>query len=303
MVSDDTEHTCMVAKALIASAGDVETFTRVLARQLRGWILCLPIGTGMATLKACLRLCTGMSPERSGVFSAGNGPAMRSAIIGVCYGHDIDRMRALVRTSTRITHTDPKAEWGAFAVALAAHCIRSNAESSPNEYSQRLRELLGDEAHELLQLVEQAVQSAIAQQSTQEFATSIGCGERVSGYVLHTVPVALHACFRYADDLRTAVLETVHCGGDTDSTAAIVGGVLGARVGRGGIPDDWVQSLWEWPRSVRWMTELAQQLAQVVAQNQAQKPLSVSTLAVLPRNIFLFLLALMHVVRRALPPY
>jgi hypothetical protein len=27
------------------------------------------------------------------------------------------------------------------------------------------------------------------------------------------------------------------------------------------------------------------------------------TLAVLPRNLFLFLLALMHVVRRALPPY
>jgi ADP-ribosylglycohydrolase len=51
--------------------------------------------------------------------------------------------------------------------------------------------------------------------------------------VLHTVPVALHACFRYPDDVRTAVLETVHCGGDTDSTAAIVGGILGARVGRG----------------------------------------------------------------------
>jgi ADP-ribosylglycohydrolase len=106
MVSDDTEHTCMVAQALIASAGDVDIFAQVLARQLRGWILSLPIGTGMATLKACLRLCIGISAEHSGVFSAGNGPAMRSAIIGVCYGHDIERMRALVRTSTRITHSD-----------------------------------------------------------------------------------------------------------------------------------------------------------------------------------------------------
>jgi ADP-ribosylglycohydrolase len=303
MVSDDTEHTCMVAQALIASAGDVDLFARVLARQLRGWILSLPVGTGMATLKACLRLCTGISPERSGVFSAGNGPAMRSAIIGVCYGHDYEKLRALVRASTRITHTDPKAEWGALAVALVAHCMRSDAEFSPHEYSRRLRELLGDEAQELLQLVEQAADSAVMHQGTQQFATSIGCGERVSGYVLHTVPVALHACFRYSDDVRTAVLETVHCGGDTDSTAAIVGGVLGARVGRGGIPDDWLRSLWEWPRSVRWMSDLGSTLAQVVAQNQPQKLLPLFALTVLPRNLFLFLLALMHVVRRALPPY
>lgn len=303
MVSDDTEHTGMVAQALIASAGDVDIFSRSLARQLRGWILSLPIGTGMATLKACLRLCVGVSPERSGVFSAGNGPAMRSAIIGVCYGSDTEKMRALVRASTRITHTDPKAEWGAFAVALAAHHMRTDTESSASEYSQTLRRALGDEAEELLSVVDKAVASVEAGESTQEFAVSIGCGERVSGYVLHTVPVALHACFRYCDDLHTAVLETVRCGGDTDSTAAIVGGILGARVGRGGIPDEWVQSLWEWPRSVRWMENLASRLAEVVARDTAQKPLPLFAPAVLPRNTFLFLLALMHVVRRALPPY
>jgi ADP-ribosylglycohydrolase len=303
MVSDDTEHTCMVAQALLASAGDDQRFTRSLARQLRGWILCLPIGTGMATLKACLKLCVGISPQRSGVFSAGNGPAMRSAIIGVCYGHDAEKLRTLVRASTRITHTDPKAEWGAFAIALAAHYACTDAGFSPHEYSQRLWQVLGSEAQELLALVEQAVRSAAAQQSTQEFAASIGCGERVSGYVLHTVPVALHACFRYRDDLRTAVLEAVHCGGDTDSSAAIVGAILGARLGRNAIPDEWLRSLWEWPRSVQWMSELGQRLSEVVAQDKAQKPLPLFLPAVLPRNLLLFLFALLHIARRALPPY
>src|SRR5688572_8763921 len=50
MVSDDTEHTCMVAQALIAAGGDVAVFRRELARRLRFWLLGLPGGTGMATL-------------------------------------------------------------------------------------------------------------------------------------------------------------------------------------------------------------------------------------------------------------
>src|SRR5205823_1644411 len=53
--------------------------------------------------------------------SAGNGPAMRSALLGVCLGHDPPRLRAFVRASTRLTHTDPRAERGALLVALAAH--------------------------------------------------------------------------------------------------------------------------------------------------------------------------------------
>jgi ADP-ribosyl-[dinitrogen reductase] hydrolase len=77
MYSDDTEHTIMAAQALIASGGEVEVFRQTLARQLRGWILMLPGGVGLATLKACGKLLLGASPLKSGMFSAGNGPAMR----------------------------------------------------------------------------------------------------------------------------------------------------------------------------------------------------------------------------------
>ena len=41
----------------------------------------LPAGVGLATARACLKLWLGFSPERSGIYSAGNGPAMRSAVL------------------------------------------------------------------------------------------------------------------------------------------------------------------------------------------------------------------------------
>src|SRR5690348_11952261 len=153
MVSDDTEHTVMVAQALIESAGEPAAFQRCLARQMRWWLLGLPAGTGKATLQACLKLWLGVGPERSGVFSAGNGPAMRSAIIGVCHGHDPALVRRLVAVSTRMTHTDPKAEWGAVAVALAAHCAATGVTPAPEQYYQALQQLLGEPARELLDLV------------------------------------------------------------------------------------------------------------------------------------------------------
>src|SRR3954471_18836892 len=80
MASDDTEHACLTAQALITSAGDAERFAGDLARRLRWWFLGLPAGIGRATARACLKLWLGYPPGRSGVFSAGNGPAMRSPI-------------------------------------------------------------------------------------------------------------------------------------------------------------------------------------------------------------------------------
>src|SRR5689334_13508411 len=121
MVSDDTEHTCLVGQALLRAPDDPDAFARSLAWRLRLWLLGLPAGTGWATLRAVGKLWLGFPPSRRGVGSAGNGPAMRAALLGTCLGHDRDRLRAYVRASTRLTHTDPRAERGAFLVALAAH--------------------------------------------------------------------------------------------------------------------------------------------------------------------------------------
>src|ERR1044072_2480170 len=71
MISDDTEHTVMVAQALLTDS--LNEFRRTLSWKLRFWLLTLPAGIGFATLRAILKLWLGFSPERSGVFSAGNG--------------------------------------------------------------------------------------------------------------------------------------------------------------------------------------------------------------------------------------
>lgn len=303
MISDDTEHTAMVAQALIESAGDLEKFQRSLARQMRVWLFGLPAGTGKATLQACLKLCLGTGPERSGVFSAGNGPAMRSAIIGVCYGSDVELMRTLAAISTRMTHTDPKAEWGALAVALAAHCAATGEEVAPARYYQELQQILGDPAREFLDLVQHAVMDAEAGATVAQFAEHLDLSNGVSGYVLHTVPVALYAWFRHRRDYRTAILELVHCGGDTDSTAAIAGAIIGAGVGREGIPQDWLDALWEWPRNVPWLEAVGQRLAEVCATGTPQHVVPAFFPAVLLRNLCFFGIALGHGLRRALPPY
>lgn len=301
MVSDDTEHACMTAQALIASAGDVPQFTRALARQLRGWLLCIPAGIGLATLRATLKLCLGVSGDRSGVFSAGNGPAMRSPLLGVCCGHDLERLRGLVRASTRITHTDPKAEYGALAVALAAYTACTFPEATPTAFCRLLRETLEPEAEALLKLVEHA--AASAQLTTVEFANEIGMTNGVSGYIYHTVPVVLHAWFRYPKDVRTAIQEIIACGGDTDTTGAILGGIVGAGVGAENLPTNWLTDLWEWPRTVVWIRQLGATTAQVMSQGAPQRTLPLSTAGILARNVLFLSVVLLHGFRRLLPPY
>ena len=306
LCSDDTEHTCMLAQSLIRTArhADIDTQARAFASdlgwRLRFWLLGLPAGIGLATLRAILKLWMGFPPRLSGVFSAGNGPAMRVALLGVCHGEDTPRMRALVRAATRITHNDPKAEHGALAVALAAHFSASGRDVTPQEYAWRLRELLGEDAGEFLALVDSAARSVIQRESAADFAARNGCAESVSGYMFHTIPAVLHVWLAHQADYRGGIITMVRLGGDTDTAAAIVGAIIGARVGKEGIPAEWLRDLWEWPRTPAWMESLGAKLADPSADGRAL-PLNVPALAL--RNAFFIPLVLAHGVRRLLPPY
>jgi hypothetical protein len=101
MISDDTDHTCMVAQSLIESGDNVDTFTRRFASRLRWWILALPAGVGNATARSCINLWLGIRPAKSGVYSAGNGPAMRAAIFGATID-DVLKLLEYVRASSRL---------------------------------------------------------------------------------------------------------------------------------------------------------------------------------------------------------
>lgn len=302
MVSDDTEHTCMVAQALCAAPRDPGAFARQLAYRLRWWLLGLPVGIGSATLRATVRLWLGFSPSRSGVFSAGNGPAMRSPVLGAAI-EDVETLRSFVRASTRITHTDPKAYYGAFAVALAAWCARRGADT-PQAFFETYRSVAGpDRSEEFAELMANVEKSLAAGEPTEVFAKQLGCGQRVSGYVYRTVPVALHSWLSHPRDYRRSVVAVIRCGGDTDTTAAIVGATVGSGLGRAGIPSEWVDRLWEWPRSVGWMERLAEATGNAIKTGIPLRPPRVVPAVGLARNALFFAVVLWHVARRLLPPY
>jgi ADP-ribosylglycohydrolase len=302
MVSDDTEHTCMVAQALIASSGQTEAFQRELSRRFRFWLLSMPAGIGFATLRAILRLWIGYGPGNSGVYSAGNGPAMRAAILGAALD-ERQTLRHCVAASTRITHTDPKAEYGALAVALAAQMARRGAPVVPEHYSDELQSMLPGDARELVKLVDAAAESAKAGETTQAFADSLGLARGVSGYVYHSVPVALHAWLANQHNFGAAVMSVIRCGGDADSTGAIVGGIVGAAVGKNGIPTEWLSGLREWPRTVQWMESLGSQLESSAEVAAPRRPPELPRFSSLPRNFFFLSVVLFHGFRRLFPPY
>ena len=230
---------------------------------------------------------------------------MRIALVGVCYGDDVPRMQALVHTATRITHTDLKAQHGASAVALAAHFAatrRSNV--TPEEYLAALEQLCGKKAG-ILQHVRSVAESVARGESAEQFAATIGCANGVTGYIYHTVPVALHVWLRRQADYRGALLETVRLGGDTDTVAAVVGALVGARVGKEGIPQEWLDDLREWPRTPDWMEQVGVQLAALVhlPGPRPAEAIRLNWWKLLLRNVLFIPLVLAHGFRRLLPPY
>lgn len=298
MISDDTEHTCMVAQALLASGGDPDAFARSLAWRLRGWLLCLPAGAGVATLKATVRLCLGCSWRSSGVRSAGNGPAMRAGLLGLFAGDDDQLLNELVSRCTRITHTDPLAEQGARLVALAArHAARTSPTGpDPASYLGEARAAVDDPR--LVSAIDQ-VRLALEQGLTAvECAGAMGHGSGISGFILHTVPICLFCWLRYPNSFREGVEAVVGLGGDTDTTAAITGGLLGATLGPQAIPADWIGRLSDWPRSVEWMRRLAERIADMTEQGGKEGPLPLCWPALLSRNLLFLAIVLGHGFRR-----
>jgi len=304
MVSDDTEHACMLAQSLIAANGDVIEFKRIFAWKLRFWILGLPAGIGFATLRAILKLWLGFSPDKSGVFSAGNGPSMRSAIIGVCYGDDDEKLIAFTKASTRITHTDSKAFFGALAVALAAYFSSLNKPISPQNYLEKLKTLLkNEESEEFINLINQVITSISNHESTESFAESMGLEKGITGYVYHTVPIVIHSWLKNQQNYQKAIIEIIQCGGDTDTTAAILGGIIGVGVGKKGIPNLWIQDLWEFPRTIHWIERLGKRLNLSCFHSEKQKMLPISLTLIFIRNIAFMFIVLFHGFRRLFPPY
>lgn len=63
-----------------------------------------------------------------------------------------------------------------------------------------------------------------------------------SGYVVDTLEAALW-CLLKTDNYRDAVLKAVNLGDDTDTVAAVTGGLAGIMYGYESIPEEWIETL------------------------------------------------------------
>ncbi len=303
MCSDDTEHTCMAMQALLASGGDVTKFQQSLAWKLRFWLLGIPAGVGFATLKSICKLWMGFGPKKSGIYSAGNGPAMRSAILGVYAHDDIALLKDLTYASSHMTHTDERAIQGALIISLAAYyaCTRSPSEIIPSELFNLLQKHITEP--ELCGMLDKIAAALDEGLSSDAFAQKIGLSKGVSGYIVHTIPMALFCWLKNRDDFRSAIEDVVLLGGDTDTTGAITGALAGATLGASGIPAEWVEGISEWPRSIHWMRKLSKQPARSISDKSVSRPLPLFWPGILVRNFIFTAVVLLHGLRRLLPPY
>lgn len=290
MVSDDTEHMLLTIGAWRAADGDAARFAKSLAWRLRGWLLCVPPACGKATAIACVKLLVGAPPRNSGVRSAGNGPAMRAGVLGLLAQSDEEAIE-FVDIASRITHNDPRAVHGAMAIALAARLAAADPSGARlGGFRESIERHVPDGA--LRAELANAIRSVEADQPTETYADSLGCERGVSGFVMHTVPVVIHAWLREPDSYEAGINEIIELGGDTDTTAALLGGLLGVRQTP---PDSWVERIRDFPISVRY--------AKRVATGQGRTTDRLRFAAMPLRNLVFLLIVLVHATRRLGPPY
>lgn len=67
-------------------------------------------------------------------------------------------------------------------------------------------------------------------------------GNGSSGYVVHTIEASLW-CFFNNDNYKDTVLQAVNLGSDTDTTAAVVGGLAGIYYGFNDICESWINDI------------------------------------------------------------
>ena len=223
--SDDTQMSIVVAESLIANSGFNPDD---LAQRYLSWIKSgLARGYGKTTLMAMQNLDSGRHWSESGVAgSYGNGTAMRAAPFGVYFRNDLRSLVNIVKIDSAITHVSEDAEAGAIAIALAAaYAVNNDTDDLLDKICQYLpNSKVKNTIFSLGSLVDSGY-------ITPEQALRV-LGTRAN--VQETVPAAIY-CFLKFDNYIEAVRAAIRAGGDTDTTAAIVGALFGAKFGINGI--------------------------------------------------------------------
>jgi ADP-ribosyl-[dinitrogen reductase] hydrolase len=190
--------------------------------------------------------------------TAGNGSLMRTAPVALAYLDDEEALVEAARAVSELTHYDPEAGDGCVLWCLAIrHAILTGV----------LDARIGLGRIEIDRRDLWAARLEVAQASQPSDFTNNGwVVEALQGAwsAIATTPIPAddpaNGVFR-ADHLRLALDAAVRGGGDTDTVAAIAGGLLGAAYGASAVPAQWRRLLHGWPGlSTRDLVTLATQI-------------------------------------------
>lgn len=262
--SDEIQMAGMTGQAILRSVCKSENFLDSLAWSFRWWFVGLPFGIGLGTAKACIKLWLGFNPENSGSRSAGNGPAVRALVIGAALnGTDVEsRIERWSQLSSMLTHRAPAAVTGSILLAQAASIAIVEEVNSTNRLSILDRLIEQTRTEELESLLTQLRPCLEANLGPARVAKRFGWKKGISGYMPHTVTMAIYCWLRYHDNFEKGVHSAIRLGGDTDSVAAITGGLIGISAQVDAIPDELLANYRDWPADLKWHEHLATRLTE-----------------------------------------
>jgi len=244
--SDDTQMSLMVAESLIENHGFNPDD---LAERYVEWITSgRARGYGKTTMLAIQNLLNGKHWSESGIAgSYGNGTAMRAAPFGVYFRNDLQSLISICKMDSAITHASDEAEAGSIAIGYAAaYAVNREKDGLLDE----LWKILPDsKVKSIIYSLDSLIDSP---HITPEQALRV-IGTKAD--VRQTVPAALY-CFLKFKNYGEAIQAAIRAGGDTDTTAAIVGALFGARDGTMDIQGSWISGVEESSRLVELDSQL-----------------------------------------------
>ena len=253
-VTDDTEQALLLADALLAGGGHVES--EDLARRLLAWAeRARERGSldllGPSSSAAVAALIAGGPTAEVGRSGATNGAAMRITPVGlIISSDDLDALVDLVVEASRVTHHTGVAIAGASAVAAAVSGGIDGASIAEATTLGIRAADLGQRRGEWVAgaSVARRIAWAIGLVDADDHDRSVSDVVELVGTSLATqesVPAAFAVLALHPDDPWQACLTAASLGGDSDTIAAMVGAIAGACHGMDSWPPDAVRAVRE----------------------------------------------------------
>jgi ADP-ribosylglycohydrolase len=207
------------------------------------------VGRGHATEEAVLRLSAGIPWTQSGTPApaAGNASAIRAGVLGLIYGDQPDTLIRLAHEQGMITHADPRCSAGAVAlagaIALASRNVHPDGAAFLTplcQWCQQIEPTLASGLRRLKELLRTPKEQAAEAISRIGLPPGVDSQWRggISAFVVSSVLWSLYAFLKHPDDFSLAVALAIEAGGDVDTTAAMAGAMVGARLGLAALPSD-----------------------------------------------------------------